>query len=75
MADNETEGHVWKNFVVRHEPKYSRTWQLAGSFETLQEALAEFDVLHQLHPDERVWVVELPTDQAVADSHPRPRRR
>ena len=71
---NESEWHVLKHFVVRHHPKYSRTWLPAGYFETSREAVEKFETLHQLHHDERVWVLDLMTAQVIADSNP-PRRR
>ena len=73
MSD-EPEGRVRKNYAVRHHPKYSRTWLPAGYFETLQEAYKKYRELNQLHPDERVWIIDLMTDVHHADSHP-PRRR
>ena len=63
-----------KNYLVRHVPKYSRTWLVVGYFESMKDALSEFNELHTTYPGERVWVVEMDTDHVIADSHP-PRRR
>ena len=60
-----------KNFVVRHKPNYSRTWVARGYFETAAEALAKYEAIRETYPNERVWVVDLMTDQLLADNHKR----
>ena len=59
-----------KKYVVRRHMKDSRTWSVIDYFETVADALAEFEELRQARHDERVWVVELDTGHVVADSHP-----
>ncbi len=60
-----------KNYVVRHHMKNNRTWSVVDYFETAADALAEFEELRRAHPGERVWVVELDSDQVIADSRRR----
>lgn len=59
-----------KNYVVRHHTKNSLTWRAVGYFDSIHEALKEFDELGHTYRRERVWVVELVSSQIVADSHP-----
>ena len=55
-------------YVVRHQPSYSTTWRVVGYFETAKDALAKYEALREACPPERVWVVELYSDQVTADS-------
>ena len=73
MNNNQTEDRVWKSYVVRHHMKNSPTWRAVGYFDSIHEALKEFDELRQTYRRERVWVVELDSGQIVVDSHPRRR--
>ena len=56
-----------KNYVVRHHPSYSHAWRPVGYFDNAKDALAKYDALREVYPHERVWVVELCSDQVIAD--------
>lgn len=44
-------------------------------FETEPEALAEYQKVHETYPEERVKVVDLMSEQTLADSRPDKKRR
>ena len=64
-----------KPFVVYHDMKQQRILRDDGYFETAREALDRFAVLRQTYDRERVYVVDLRSNQVIADSHPKHRRR
>ena len=57
-----------KPYVVRHKPEQSSTWKAVGYFESVGDALAEYEELRKAYLRERVWVVDLNSDQVLADS-------